>query len=135
MDAIQGRCHELMHRRRIFALDEVRRVAVPAEQLIQFLVTDPGQDAGVGDLVAVEVQDRQDHAIADRVQELVGVPTRRQRAGLRLAIADDAGDDQVRVVVGGAKRVGEGIAQLATLVNRPGVSGATWLGMPPGNEN
>ena len=77
-------------------LDEVRRVAVAAEELLQLLVADPGEDAGIGDLVAVQVQDRQDHAVGHRVQELVGVPARRQRPGLRLAVADDAGDDQVR---------------------------------------
>ena len=62
---------------------------------------------GIGDLVAVEVQDRQDRPVGRRVQELVGMPARRQRSGLRLAVADDAGDDQVGIVEGGAVGVRE----------------------------
>jgi hypothetical protein len=45
-------------------------------------------------LIAVEMQDRQDGAISDRIEELVGLPSGRQRTGLRLAIADNAGDDE-----------------------------------------
>src|SRR4051794_22083561 len=98
--------------------DEVRLVAVPDEQVGQLLVWDPGEDRGVGDLVAVEMEDRDDRTVDRRVEELVRVPARRQRPGLRLAVADDAEDDEVRVVERGAVRVDEGVAQLAALVDR-----------------
>ncbi|GIW07487.1 MAG: hypothetical protein KatS3mg060_2292 [Dehalococcoidia bacterium] len=63
------------------------------------------------------------------------MPARGERAGLRLAVAHHAGHDQVRVVEGGAEGVRERVAELAALVDRAGVSGATWLGTPPGKEN
>ena len=46
------------------------------------------------------------------------MPAGRQRAGLRLAVADDAGDDQVGVVEGGAVGVRQRVAELAALVDR-----------------
>ena len=69
----------LMHQRRIVALDEMRIVAVAAQQLGQFLAADARQHGRIGDLEAVEMQDRQHRAVARGVEELVGVPARRQR--------------------------------------------------------
>ena len=69
-------------------VDEPWRVAVALHQRAQLVLRDAGQDGGVGDLVAVEVQDRQHGAVARRVEELVGVPAGGQRAGLGLAVAD-----------------------------------------------
>src|ERR1043166_4428238 len=63
------------------------------------------------------MEDRQHRTVARRVQELVRMPAGRQWAGLGLAVADDAGHDQVRVVEGGAVSVREGVPQLAALVN------------------
>ena len=51
-----------------------RLVPVALEQGSQLSVRDPGQHGGVGDLVPVQVQDRQHGTIAGRVQELVSVP-------------------------------------------------------------
>src|SRR5256885_6597112 len=53
-----------------------------------------------------------------RVQELVRVPARRQRPRLGLAVADDARDEEVRVVVGRAEGVRERVAELPALVDR-----------------
>ena len=108
----------LMHHLRLVALDEVRRPAVAAEQLLQFLMLDAGQDGRVADLVAVEVQDRQHRAVGDRIEKLVGMPGRGQRSGFRLAVADDAGDDQIGIVEHRPERMAERIAQLAALVDR-----------------
>ena len=116
---IEGCGHGLMHLLRLFSLDEVRRPAVAAEQLVQFLVGDAGEDGRVGDLVAVQVQDRQHHPVADRVEELVGMPCGGQWAGLGFAVADDAGDDQVRIVERGPEGMADRIPQLAPLMNRP----------------
>ena len=74
-------------------------------------------EAGVGDLVPVQVEYRQHAAVAGRVEEFVSVPSGGEGAGLRLAVADDAGDDQVRVVEGGAVGVAQGVAELAALVD------------------
>ncbi|CAM5598775.1 hypothetical protein SCYAM73S_07694 [Streptomyces cyaneofuscatus] len=56
----------------------------------------------------------------DGVEELVGVPGRGERPSLRLAVADHAGDEEVRVVEGGAVGVGEGVAEFAALVDGAG---------------
>ena len=87
---VERRGHLLVHRHRVVAFDEVRRVAVAEEQVLELLRRDAGEHGGVGDLVAVEMQDRQHRAVGDGIEELVGVPAGRQRAGLRLAVADDA---------------------------------------------
>ena len=102
---------------RVVALDEVGPVAVALHQRRQLVPRDAGEDRRVGDLVAVEVEDRQDGAVRHRVEELVGVPAGRQRPGLRLAVADDRADQQVRVVERRAVRVRERVAQLAALVD------------------
>jgi hypothetical protein len=81
------------------------------------------------------VEDGEDGPVAGGVEELVRVPARRERPRLGLAVADDAARDEVRVVEDGPVGVGEGVAELAALVDRAGVSGEVWLGMPPGNEN
>ena len=117
-DLVERRGHELVHRLRLVPLDEVGRVAVAAQELLQLLVADAGQDRRVVDLVAVQVEDRQHGPIVRRVEELVGVPARGQRAGLGLAVAHDAGDNQIRVVERRAEGVAQAVAQLAPLVDR-----------------
>ena len=87
-----------MHRLRVVAFDEVGRPAAAAEELLQLLVLDAGQHGRIADLVAVQMQDRQHGAVGDRIEQLVGLPCGRQRAGFRFAVADDAGDDQIGIV-------------------------------------
>src|SRR5689334_18129085 len=48
------------------------------------------------------------------------MPARRQRAGLRLAVTDDARNDQVRVVEGRSIGVRNGVAELTSLMDRSG---------------
>ena len=119
------RGHELMHRGRVVALDEVRRPTASAEKLLEFIVLDTRQNGRIAYLVAIEMQDRQHGTVRHRIEELVGVPCGGQRAGFRLAVADDARYDQVRIVERGAEGMTEGIAELAAFVNGPGVVGAT----------
>ena len=101
-------------------LDEQRAPAVALEQRPSSSLGDAGEHRRVRDLVAVQMQDRQNGAVGARVEELVRVPARRERAGLRLAVADDAGDHEVGVVERSAERVRERIAELAALVDRAG---------------
>ena len=79
---------------------------------------DAGEDGGIGNLVAVEVQNRKHRAIGDGVEKFVGVPGGGQRARLRLAVAHHTGGNQVRVIEHGAKGMGQRIAQLTALVDR-----------------
>ena len=95
---VEHDCHPLMHQRRIVALDEQWLIAIADEKRAQFVVGNAGQDRRIGDLVAVEMQDRQNRAIARRVEELVGMPGSGKRPGFGLPVADDAGDDKVRIV-------------------------------------
>ncbi|HEV7137710.1 MAG TPA: hypothetical protein VGN43_13820, partial [Steroidobacteraceae bacterium] len=64
------------------------------------------------------MQDRQHRAVAGRIEELVRVPAGGERPGLGLAVADHAGDQQIRVVEGSAEGVRQRIPELAALVNR-----------------
>ncbi len=107
-----------MHQRGFVTLDEVGRPPTPTQQLVQFLAADAGEDGRIGDLVAVEMQDRQHRAIGGRIEKFVGMPRRGQWSGFRLAIADDAGDHEIGIVEHRPERMAERIAQLAALVDR-----------------
>ena len=63
-----------MHQARVVALDEAWRIAIAAQQVVEFRAGDARQDGRVGDLVAIQVQDRQHRAIARRVEEFVRMP-------------------------------------------------------------
>ena len=120
--AVERDREALVHRRRLLAVeaarDEDRLPAIALEERQQLALGDPREHGRVRDLPAVQVQDRQDRAVAARVEELVRVPARRERAGLRLAVADDAGDDEIRIVEGCPEGVHERVAELAALVDR-----------------
>ncbi len=119
----------------VLALDDQRVPAEALEELGQLLVGHRLVDRRVGDLVAVDVQDRQHRAARRRVQELVRVPGAGGRAGLGLAVADDAG-----------RRSGPGCRAprrrpwpARSRARRPrgscpGPSAPRWLGKPPGQE-
>ena len=115
--------------------DEDRRPAVALEQRLELALGDPREHGRVRDLLAVQVQDRQDRTVAARVEELVRVPARGERSGLRLAVADDAGDQQIRIVEGCPESVHERIAELATLVDRARRLRCCVARDPPGKEN
>ena len=117
---VERRGHGLVHQRGLVTRDEIGSPTITAQQLFQFLAADAGQDARVGNLVTVEMQDRQHRAVGGRIEELVGVPRRGQRPGFRLAIAYHAGDDQIGIVEHRPERMAERIAELATLMDRTG---------------
>ena len=95
-----------MHFGWVIAFDEERAVTVTTEEVFEFVARDSSEEAGVSDFVAVKMQDREDSAIMDRIQELVSVPTTCERAGFCFAIADDSGDDEVGIVESCAISVG-----------------------------
>ena len=109
-----------MHLHGIGALDKIGLPPAALEEALNFLVGDAGKYRGVADLKAVEVEDRQNRAIACGIQKLVAVPSGCQRAGFRLAVTHHAGRNQVRIVEHGAKGMGQGIAQLAAFIDGTG---------------
>ena len=131
---IQSAGHELMHLFRIVAFHEVGRPAAAPQELLQFLMLDAGQDGRVADLVAIEVQDRQHGSVVDWVEKLVGLPCGRQGTRFRLAVADDAGDDQIGIVERRPEGMAERIAQLAAFVNRPRRRRGDMAGNPAGER-
>jgi len=93
-----------------------RVIPVPTQQLVQVLRRDASEDGRVRDLVPVQVQDREDRAITVRIDELVHVPTRRQRSSLGFAVTDDTEDRQVGVVQGGSVAMEQRVSEFAPLV-------------------
>src|ERR1700729_1214154 len=94
-DLIKRTGEALMHHGRNIAFHEMRFITVTADQVGQFLAADAGEHSRIGDLEPIEMKDRKNCTIPRRIEELVGVPARGERAGFRLAVADDAGDNQI----------------------------------------
>ena len=114
------RRHQPVHGFRLVPLDEERRPAAALEELLQFLVLDAREDGRVADLEAVQVQDRQNRSVRDRIEKFVGLPGGRQGARFGLAVADDAGDDEPGIVERGAECVAERISEFAAFVDGAG---------------
>ena len=70
-----------------------------------------------GDLVAVQMQDREHGAVADRVEKFIGVPACRQRAGLGFAVADHTRGQQIGIVKHRAERVRQRVTQFAAFMD------------------
>src|SRR4029450_8412321 len=98
-------------------LHEIRRVTIAAEQVIQLLMADTGENAGIGDLVAIEMKDRQNRSVRRCVEEFVGMPARRQRSSFRFAVTNNACDNQIGIVERSSVGMRERIAELAAFVN------------------
>src|SRR6185503_8322972 len=87
-----------MHYFGIVSLDEVGPVAVADKEAGKFVVAQPRKHCRVGNLVAVQMQNRQYRAIAYRVQEFVGVPASCQGTRLCLAVTYDARGEQIGII-------------------------------------
>ena len=87
---VQRRRELLMNFGRIVTGNQERRVPMPVEQADQFIFRNSRVDSRAGDLIAVQMQDWKDCAIADGIQKLVTFPAAFQRARFRLPISDDA---------------------------------------------
>lgn len=90
----------LVHLFRIVTLNVVGSMPVAAQQVVQLVMVNPCQDGGTSDLVAIEVQDRQNGSVACGIHELIGVPAGCQRAGFRLPVAHHGRNNKVGVVEG-----------------------------------
>src|SRR5947209_11292823 len=109
-----------MHQLGVAAFDKVRRPAVAAKESLKLFVSDARKDGGIGDLVAIEVKDGKNGAIADRIEKLVRVPAGGERPCLCLPVADNDGDDQVGIIERSAETVREAVSKLAAFVDGTG---------------
>ena len=114
-----SRRHRLMHHFGIVALglDYMWRPTVSEEKIFEFFGRDAGEHRGIGDLVAVQVENWEHRAVANRIQEFVRVPCGGQRAGFRFAISYNDADNQIRIVEGGSERMRNAVAKLAAFMD------------------
>ena len=107
-----------VHRLGLVAGHDAGHVAVAGEECCELVPADPREHRRVGDLIAVEVEDRQHRAVAGRIEDLVRVPAGGGRSRLGLAVADDADRQKVGIVENGTAGVKQRVAELAALVDR-----------------
>ena len=107
-----------MHLLWLIAFNKMRRPAATTQKLLQFLMLNAGEHRRIANLVAIEMQDGQDRSVSNRVEELVGLPSRGQRPRFGLAIADDTGDGETGIVEDGSEGMAQRVAQLAAFVDR-----------------
>ena len=112
--------HELMHGHGIAALYEVRLPATSMQEALELLMRDVGQNSRITDLIFIQMQHGKHCTVGLCIQELVGMPCSCKRTGLSLAVADDHGSDQIRVIKGSAERMRDGITKLTALVDGTG---------------
>src|SRR5215469_18096502 len=95
-------------------------------------MADARQYGRIVDLITVKVQDRQNRTIADRIDELVAVPARRQRSGFGLAVAHHHQRDQVGMIEDCSISMGEAVPKLPALVNATRCFGSCVAANPSG---
>ena len=106
-----------MHNFRVVALNKVGLIASTHIESLQVGVTGASLSGRPRDLVPIEMKDWQNRAVSHRIEEVDRLPASFQRAGLGLAIADDAGDNQIRIVEGRAEGVNQRVTKLSALVH------------------
>ena len=84
---------------------------------LQVFVARSSLNGRSGNFVAVQVQNRKDSAVPHRIEEVDGLPASFERTGLGFSVADDAGDDQIRIIESGSERVNQRIAEFPAFVH------------------
>ena len=74
------------------------------------------------------MQDRKHGSVGFRIQELIALPGGGKRACLRLAVAHDTGGYQIRIIEYRSEGMGQGITELAALVDGAGSLGGHMAG-------
>src|ERR1035438_2864006 len=106
-----------MYDLRVIALDKVRLVTTAYVKGLQVGVARPSLGGWPRDFVSIEMKDRQDGTVTDRIDEVDRLPASFQWTGLGLAISDNAGHNQVRIVEGRAECVNQRVAKLSAFVH------------------
>src|SRR6266404_2011550 len=121
-----------MHGQRMVAFNKVRLVPIAFEKVRKLVFRYPGQHGGTGNLVAVQMKNRQDRTITQWVQEFVRVPTGGKWARLSLAITYNTTHQQIRIIKCGPVSVQQRIAQFTTFIDGPGSIGRGMAGNASG---
>src|SRR3954454_21289557 len=79
----EGRGHGLVHGLRLVTLDVISAIPAAFKELGQLFTRNPREYGGAGDLIAVQMQDRNDRPVRYGIEKLVRVPACGQRPGLR----------------------------------------------------
>src|SRR6516165_8510110 len=80
---VQNGGHALMHRCRLRSCDHKGLVPVAVKQADELLVLHSSKDSRVGDLIAVEMKNRQYGAIRAWIEKFIAMPGSSQRTGFR----------------------------------------------------
>ncbi len=118
----------LMHAWQVIPRDDNGLIPPPPVQLNQLLVRQTRFDRRPGNLVAIEVQDRQHGTVPTRVEKVHTFPAAFQRTGFSFPITYDAGHQQVGIVEDSAKGVHQRIAQLSAFMQGVGCVRAAMAG-------
>jgi len=87
------------------------------KQSSDFFVVHNSEDGPFGNLESVDMEDGKDSARLCRVEILDSVPGSRSRTSFCLSVADDASDNEVRVVHYRTEGNAESVTELTALVN------------------
>src|SRR6476646_1662736 len=63
-DGVERRRHQFVHRLGIVPFDDIRTIAVTTDQRVELGAADTSEHGGAGDLVAVQMKNRQDGAVS-----------------------------------------------------------------------
>ena len=135
LDALVQRFrHLFVHGHGVVAFHKVGLPAASVEEALYLVVRDARKNRRVVDFVPVQVQDGQNCAVGGGVQKFVGMPSGRERAGFRLAVAYGHRGDEVGVIENRAERMRDGVAEFAALVDGAGRFGRNVAGNAAGER-
>jgi len=107
-----------MHDQRIGTFDIKWFITVTTHQFVQLIRRNATQNGRPCNLCIIQMQNRQNGTVENRIDEFVGMPAGRQRPGFGFTVTDHTGHDQIGIVESRAESVRQGISQLATFIDR-----------------
>ena len=113
---LEGGRHLLMNDSGVVTFDGIGSIAIADEEAIELVAGDAGKDCRISYFVAIEMEYRQYGAVANWIEEFIGMPRGRERAGFSFTVTDDG----TRLNSGCRKprrSHAKGITQFAALVN------------------
>ena len=87
----------------VSGIDNPRLVAIATKECHQFVIAHAAIDGWLRNLIAIEMKNRQDHAILAWVDEFIEVPCSGSWARFGFAVSDKTGHDQARIIEDSAK--------------------------------